>query len=312
MPRNRGGEGKSKMTFPTVKWVDWVLARIRALLSVKLIHTLDRWLVLIGGYGAYALILLAAVTLLVVGIRLGSAELIIGGLLVIPGGVLLQYLSTKMLDSVGRLIDSTSTEITSRGFLEVVAVVFVILAVALPIIGIVQAIEELSLIPLASYIGLGLLFAYSSAIALNSSLVNVHVSPTASIGQEAIGITTFFIKALYRFTPVAFGVLVVVFAVYWLQLLIESFGAGVGAVAFVAVILILYSAAALVWPLVAYLFFIVTYLVIDVLRAILTAGQVAHQYRKAEPQAALPTDQAAGGTATSDGASPQEGSTPSA
>jgi len=278
------------MILPTVKLVDWLLSKVKAILSDAVIRRLDALLLLVGGFGAYALIALAAITTLVIGIRLGSATLIIAAIVAVPVGLVLQYLSTKMLGSVDRLLNATRTEMTSAGFLEVVAVVLIILAIVAPILGIVDAIERTSLIPLATSVAAAVLALYGAAVALNPVLVNVHISGAATIGLEAVGIVTFLLKTFYRFTPVAFGVFVVYVSILFLELLIISFGSGYAGAGLVLTAVLWNAALALLWPFVAYIVFVTVYLAVDLVRSILLVGRVADQYRRPDDAKAIPPE----------------------
>ncbi|MEQ9814404.1 MAG: hypothetical protein RLO50_16625 [Azospirillaceae bacterium] len=281
------------MILPTVKLVDWLLSKVKAILSDAVIRKLDAVLLLVGGFGAYVLIALAAVTTLVIGIRMGSATLIIGAIVAVPVGLVLQYLSTKMLGSVDRLLNSTRTEMTSAGFLEVVAVVLIVLAIVAPILGVVDAIENTSLIPLATGAAVAVLALYGAAVALNPVLVNVHISGAATIGLEAVGIVTFLLKTFYRFTPVAFGVFVVYISILLLELLIISFGSGFAGAGLVLTGVLWNAALALLWPFVAYIVFVCVYLAVDLVRSIVLVGRVADQYRRPEDAKAIPPETSA-------------------
>ena len=281
------------MNFPTVALVDKLLGLCRRGLSATLVRRVDRLMVLVGGYGIYALIAMLVILLVTIAIRIGDISFVLFAVGVVPAGLVFQYVAVKMLDAVERLVGSSRTELASAGFLDVASLVGVVLAVLAPIGGIISAVQFGSFAALFSGLATGLLSAYFAAIALNHTLINVHVSTGATIGQEAIGVITFFLKALYKLTPIAFGAGVVVQTVIGIDGLIgvlsgSFFGLN-------ALSLLLAPFAVMLLPLIAYVVFISAYLLLDVWRAILAAGQVADRYRQptAEPAAGAAPPQAA-------------------
>ena len=83
--------------------------------------------------------------MLILGARAGSIEFILYAVAVLPIGILLHWVAIKLLDTNERLIASTPTAIRSENFLNVVAVLLILVGViGIPItlvLGIIDAIN---------------------------------------------------------------------------------------------------------------------------------------------------------------------------
>ena len=272
------------MELPTVRLVDRLLAAARRLLNVDLVRRLDRLGVIGGGYALYGLIGLMAITFLIAGIRLGEVALIVGAVVVIPGGIILHYMAMKMLDPIERLISTSRTELTSAGYLDVIALLNLIIAVLVPPVALVSAIAGGILAPVYLSIVAFVFGVFATAIALNPAVVNVHPGRSSSVGQEAIGLITFGIKSFYRFVPLGFATGVVLAALMTLSLLVTALTGDAttlsDAVFLQGPMIVTLTLGAALLPLLGYLGFVSVYLLIDLYRSIFLMAQVASQYRR--------------------------------
>lgn len=262
------------MEFPTVSLIDQLLATCRKFLSVKLIDLADNIGEMVGGWTVYGIAVLLFIAGIIAGIRIDSVEIVISGILILPVGVILHYVAIKMVGAEDRLVKSTPTRMHTEGILYVIAVAAgVIGIIGLPVsivFGIIEAIdgnyEALATIVFAAYL------VYLAALALNPRRIAVNDSGETTIGQEAIGLATFLLKSVYKFVSVLFGMSAVVVAILSLITLVQSIAepAGVGAFAFIQAVqaFILLCLA----PLLAYGLFLLYYVIIDVIRALLTLG----------------------------------------
>ena len=273
------------MNFPTVRIVDAFLGFCRRQLSEARVRQMDRSVTNLGGYVMYGLILLLALLFVVVAIRGNNLGLFVLAIVVVPVGIVLQYVALKMLGAVDRLIASSRTELTSSGFLDVVALINVLTAVLAPLAGLLAAISVAEIGPFLSGLFVMALCGYTAAIALNPTVVNVHIARSASIGQEAVGIITFGMKGLYRFTPIGFGVLVILATIAAAVLLVQALiGTPSGQAAQAeATSVLMFALTAALLPFFGYVFFVLFYLVIDVYRSIFLIAQIAGLYRRQEP-----------------------------
>lgn len=274
------------MDLPTVRLVDSLLNACRRLLSEKRVRWVDRTGANVGGYAMYGLIVVLALLFIVVAIRVDDVSLFLIAIALVPAGIVLQYVALKMLGTVERLIASSRTELTSSGFLDVVALINILAAVLAPLAGLVSALSLGDLTPLLSGLFFMVLCGYTAAIALNPHVVNVHLARSASIGQEAVGIITFLMKGFYRFTPVGFGVLVTLATISAVVMLIGAIVGEVNAYAAPtqAMATLGLTLVAVLLPLLSYVVFVLLYLVIDLYRSIFLIAQVASLYRRQEQQ----------------------------
>jgi hypothetical protein len=261
------------MTYPTVWIIDKVLDICRALLGEKVINRTDSIAVLVGGWGLYVVTVLLFLGLLILGARSGNIELILYAIAILPIGILFHWVAIKLLDTNERLIASTPTAIRSDNFLNVVAVLLILVGViGVPVtlvLGIIDAIKgDYGTLVLVGETTLAL---YIGILALNPERVNVRNSPEATIGQEAIGVMTFALKALYKAVPLFFGIFIVVAGIMSFVLLIQSIADPLRAVLGMQNALLIYAVAALS-PILGYVFFLLFYIGIDVIRSILSLG----------------------------------------
>jgi hypothetical protein len=278
------------MTFPTVRLVDALLAACRKGLSERRMRRFDQFAARLGGYAVYALIVILVLTFGLAGLRAGEPGTALVGLVVIPAGIVLQYVALKMLSTVDRLIASSRTELTSSGFLDIVALLNLLGAVLAPLAGLFSAMALSDLGPMLSGLFVMALCGYVAALALSPGLVNVHTARSASIGQEAVGIVTFAMKSLYRFTPVGFGALSLLATVAAAVLLVRvAIGDAAGAGEIWGVVGLTLFAVLL--PPVGYVAFVLLYLFVDLYRSIFLVAQVASLYRRQDPPAAPPQPQ---------------------
>ena len=281
------------MNFPTVRIVDALLGICRRLLSESRVRQIDRSVTNLGGYAMYGLILLLALLLVVVAIRGNNLGLFVLAIVVVPVGIVLQYVALKMLGSVDRLIASSRTELTSSGFLDVVALINVLTAALAPLAGLLAAISFAEIGPFLSGLFVMALCGYTAAIALNPAVVNVHIARSASIGQEAVGIITFGMKGLYRFTPIGFGVLVILATIATAVLLVQALTGHLSghAAQTEATSVLLFTLTAVLLPFFGYVFFVLFYLVIDFYRSIFLIAQIVSLYRRQDQPPGPPPPQ---------------------
>ncbi len=261
------------MTYPTVWIIDKVLDVCRNLLGEKVINRTDSIAVLVGGWGLYVVTILLFLGMFILGARAGNLELILYAIAVLPVGILLHWVAIKLHDTNERLIASTPTAIRSENFLNVIAVLLILIGViGIPValvLGIMDAIAgNYTTLAVVGQAGVAL---YIGILALNPGRVNVRNSPDATIGQEAIGVLTFGLKALYKSVPLFFGIFIVVAGIMSFLFLIQSIADPPRAAAGFQEVLYWYAIAALS-PVLGYVLFLLFYVAIDVVRSILTLG----------------------------------------
>lgn len=156
-------------------------------------------------YGHYALVA-AQMLALIVGfagaLKFSDAGVLFWGLGMSLLLVILQYTAAKFLRAGGTLIGSSPSRLSSAAFLDC-------LALLAEVVGILAFLSFLTRADLGlAFVGLGI-WALCDAIAfiaLNPAMANITIEKGVAAGEEAIGIMSFFVKAIVRIVPIAFGV----------------------------------------------------------------------------------------------------------
>ena len=101
-------------------------------------------------------------------------------------------------------------------------------------------------------------------------MANVTVSEKIAAGEEAIGILSFFVKAIVRIIPLLFGIGTIVGAIGVLLGLVPLLRVGNAGIGMTGLTMVILSACL---PFASYVFFALYHLIIDILRAILVLPQ---------------------------------------
>lgn len=236
------------------------------------------------------LVLVGAVLALILGvvyaIRYDSFQPFMTGIVAVIVLAILQFVAKRLLDACASILQTSPTRVASLAILECVGLVLLLAAVGVLVGSIATSIRIESAAPLVPGLISFVMLAASAAIALHPSLVNVEQGP-ATAGEEAIGLLSFFAKAMLVLQPLVFflyalaGALVLIFAIFGTHLSFAT--ALLAAVPFpvpsesIGVALL---AAACIFPLFAYLSFLFYHLLIDVIRAILVIPSKLDQLRR--------------------------------
>lgn len=225
--------------------------------------------------GHWSLLLLAVLGLVIEGIAAmvgqGSAILWgIGWLLALP---LLQYTAVQFLGVIRDLVQSNRTSLGSEAFLRCYALVALVAAILILVGSIVWSIDvgsmQISLFGLA-FTAVSVATAW---LALNPELLAISINRQSSAGEEALGILSFFVKTGVRLVPIFYGVTLVVGVIQAVIILLGMIGDS-QAELLAAVNRAELSAPILLWaalsPFLAYIAFVFYFLVIDLMRGILS------------------------------------------
>ncbi len=222
--------------------------------------------------GHYALLVAAGLGLIygVVGaIKCDQLSFVLMGVAWIPCVGVAQYSAYKFSSTSRGLIKTSSSQLSSGAFLTCLALWNLLLGV-ISFIGLTYcAIKIDSLSVFMSGIVAFAICELVVWLCLNPSLLNINIVPASTAGEEAVGFLTFAMKALLRLVPIAFGIGIIVGDFLMLSSLIvlfrdEELWMTIG---FSSVFFVLGSAAL---PLIGYVLFVLNYLFLDVIRAILS------------------------------------------
>ena len=195
-------------------------------------------------------------------------------LLFVLGSIFLHYVASMMLPALNRLINNAPTRMSSSNILRVVALFVGIVGVLSLLYGIYASIvmfdtENMeSMVIETNNVFFASLFLFVFCefwlfLLLNPSDLNVEIVEKTSVGEEFIGLTSFFAKGCVKLTPVVFGT-ALVFAV--LQLMIMLFNSDA---LFEQMQILIYLCFSAFLPLFMYVAFLSYYFTLDIVMAIL-------------------------------------------
>jgi len=271
-----------------------ILVRLAGWLSPAL---LQNSLKFAGRYGHFAVLAGAGLGLIlavVLASRMHSFTIFaiagIGFVLVVA---VAQFSAQRFMSAGAMLIASTPNRLSSKSFLECVGLFAILGAVGSLLSGLVASIHADSLLPLVPSILIGAYLLYFAMTALHPEELNVTISGEASAGEEAISLLAYFSKVGLKLAPLFFFLLAVVGAIF---ILLTMFNVGEGASQALLGMLplpplfgsvaqyspgqMLVLVACLV-PVLSYFFFLLSYLTIDLLRAVLCIPGKLDALRKA-------------------------------
>jgi len=218
---------------------------------------------------------------LIAGVKQEAFMQLVIALLLIPILGVAQFVAQRFLDAGETLVANSPNRISSPAFFECVALVLICTAIASLLAGVAGGYAAKSAGPVVSgVVGSILLFA-GATVLLHPELVNTTAKGYGSAGEEAIGIVSTMLKAGLKIVPLIFCCLatvgaLAVFAGFFGESAAQSTAGGLlnmlplplGTIpqSFVGTALII---GACVLPMLLYFLFLVQYLFLDVVRAIL-------------------------------------------
>lgn len=214
-------------------------------------------------------------------VKQNSFSVFLAGMGMIVAIAVAQFAARRFLHASEIEIANTPSQVSPTGFLDCVGLLSLLLALVTIVGGIITAVEVSSWLPLPPALFLAIGAMYFGAIALHPLLANVSTADETA-GEEAIGLLSFFAKAALRLVPVFFCLLALGGC---LAIMASFFSAGRPLADAISSVLgyapFMRSGAAYglapsavvvfacLLPLVAYFGFLLQYLFLDILRAIL-------------------------------------------
>jgi hypothetical protein len=244
--------------------------------------------------GHYAVLAGGALTLvyaIYAAIRQNSFGVFATGVGMVVALAVAQYAAIRFLGASDNIIASTPSRVSSSAFLDCVGVLAILAAVAIVLGGIASSIVARTAVPLIPAVIMGAILTCGGAVALHPRTVNVSAGETTTAGEEAIGLLSFFFKNALKLVPLFF---VLLSAAGALTLLLSFFDGGASASAAQGIINSVpmpipvgagLSGSALVLmgclvPIFSYFVFLLQYLIVDVLRAILAVPNKLDSLRR--------------------------------
>jgi hypothetical protein len=255
-----------------VRLLERFIAWIRGKLSASILDFTLKWAKIFGHYGLVAAACLGFLFAMIYAIRTNDFYAFLVGIAWFILVFVVQYTAHKFSSAGDRLIENNPTRLSSKAFLDCVAFLFLIAAVVIFIISLIRLIQTGDLTTFLVGLGMAIFCEFISIISFHYETITVEVAEETTAGQEAIGIITFFLKALLKLVPIVFGVGVVIGTVILFINAIGLFGNEVRVASawiqgnMTANQIILIG----LLPFLSYIAFILFYLVVDIIRAILS------------------------------------------
>jgi hypothetical protein len=250
---------------------DMVLDFVRAQYSPAFVESTTKRFVTIGRFGylaAMGLTILVAVLLTLKEDPFAGAYLTEGAISLLALAVL-QYVGGRFCEAGERLNRSTRENVSTAAFLDCVALLTMVSGATALIVSLFFGMHGLYWAVFAG-VAAFVIAQFFGFTAIHPSLANVQIVSESRPSEDALGLIGFFAKALVRIAPVVFGVGAVFGCALLIYACVEVFTSSGPVGAWLNSII---ATASLRWtgvfPLAAYLAYLLIYLLLDVLRAIL-------------------------------------------
>ncbi len=257
------------------KFIDQKLEQLRLILTIKLFEKVERFSVVVAEIATPLAAVIGSMIALVLAIKTDSFQIFLASFAWILSLVICYYIGGKLQNACQKTLESNPSSIGNQEYLDVVTLLNLVGAVGSLLLGIYFAIK-LSYFQ-ASIIGLGvaLLFTYSAWLTLQPVLLTTYVQESSSAGLDAIAILVLANKIYLRANKIIFGLLTAIGTFLLVQALFNSFGKPDeilmgGFQGFLGFILVI---AGLTAPFACYVLFVFSYMLLDVLRAMLGLGK---------------------------------------
>ncbi|MBI2190886.1 MAG: hypothetical protein HYU36_02730 [Planctomycetes bacterium] len=250
---------------------DKLLQFCRKYLSERLFAGSVGFLMTWGNWALVLASLMGLIIAVVYGIRLDSFVLVIWGVGWVMVLLVLQYSAAKFFSAGEIVIQSSASRLSSQAFVDLLALVCLILGLASLSWGVWGYIKVADKNGFWSGLTGFFLCEYLACIALNIQMLNISITPQATAGEEAIGMLTFVMKGILKLTPIAFGSGLIIHTLNFLLSTRRALQDGESLFEFLdqgqySVYFIMTSASL---PFVVFVLFVMYYLFVDLARAIL-------------------------------------------
>lgn len=268
-------KGKKKVSIGHlfgVKLVEKFIEFARKIFTEKILEFTLKWALILGHFGLIVAAVIGLLFAIIYAIRVNDFYAFLFGIAWVILVFVVQYIAHKFSDAGENLIKNNPTRLSSKAFLDCVAFIFMIAGLVIFITSVINLIKTGEITIFLTGLGMSIFCEFIALVSFHYKTITMDVVKETTAGQEAIGIITFFMKALLKLVPIFFGVGVVLGTVF---LFINSFGL------FGNQIKISSAWVSGNWtakqilgagllPFFAYIVFVLYYLVIDIITAILS------------------------------------------
>jgi hypothetical protein len=271
MSKKEEGAVAAEMNLFGVRILEKVYVWLQGILSEKVFDFATLWAGRIGHWALVAAAGLGFLFSLIYTIRINKFDSFLVGIVWVLLVFVVQFTAQRFLGAGRTLIQNNPSRLASRAFLECVAFLVAILGGVALVVSIVMAVRAGSLTPFLSGLGAFILLEFLAMATFHPRTITMEIVKESSAGQEALGIITYFLKALICLVPIVFGVGVLIFTALILIDGIGLFGNDLKAMMSWAKIQ-QHAPQVLVFallPFAGYIFFALSHLIVDLFRAVL-------------------------------------------
>jgi len=243
-----------------------LLDRARTLLPAEKFESVAEWCVRYGHAGLVAGQALSVFFGLAAAIKLSNWVFFVQGIGIAVLLWILQYTAHRFLNAGDSLIESSPSRLASPAFLDCLSLLTEAAGILLFISFMLLARRTGQWSLLWAGLGVWALCDAIAYMALNPAMANIEVSEDVRAGEEAIGIMSFFVKAVVRIVPIAFGIGALLGAVGLLFGTFSLMRNGLRTAGLASLRLMILCACL---PFASYVVFAFYHLAIDLMRAIL-------------------------------------------
>jgi hypothetical protein len=259
-------------------FLDYVLIGLRSLVSDSFFSAAEKNSIEVGRYAIYLAILLNVVFSFLSAVKFNSLDIGLVGVGFAAILIALQYSAIKLCGALKLLIRATTLRMSSTAFLDTLAIVALVAGVVCLMASAIVWIRLESITALVIGIAIFLGCEQLGLMLLHPRAIGITITNRASTGEEAIAIVSFFLMLPIRFVPGIFALGSVVSVLGTAVAFYLLLGKGATYLfrfpmpdsQFVALISCYAALISAAFPLLMYLYFVFTYLIVDVVRSILT------------------------------------------
>ncbi len=265
-------KSKDVMTFHlfAVNLLEKLIGAIRKLMTANLLEFCSTWLGRLGHIGIIVAAGLGFLFSFIFAMRSNNFQAFLYGLAWVLLIFVIQLTAHKFSTAAEKQIQDNPSTVSSRAFLDCFAFLVLIGGILALIMSIVRAVRLKSFEEFLMGLGMFVFLEFVALVAFNPKEVTVEVVEGNSAGQEAIGIMAFIIKTFTKLIPILFGAGVILFTVMMFVDFFSLFGDNYGFAMSSATQNAMYIAGSALLPFLGYLFFVLAYLLLDIIRAILS------------------------------------------
>ncbi len=254
----------------SIKFLDRLLNWARTMFPAEKFESLAAWCIRYGHAAFVVAQVLALLFFLAAAFKLSNWVYLLCGIGFAIFLAILQYTANKFLNAGPSLIQSSPSKLGSDAFPDCLALLVEVAGILIFLKFTLDARIEHQWNLVLVGLGIWALCESVAYVALNPKMVNISISNKISAGEEAIGILSFFVKAMVRIVPIAFGIGTIIGNLALLFAIFTPMSGGLPVAGISALGLIIACGCL---PFASYVIFAFYHLILDILQSILGKNQ---------------------------------------